>query len=121
VSVCVCVCVCGLGGLVISFMHIVQVFESNVPTHLSASILQILFHDEVHRIVKDHFQTNPSYDLSRESSVGQGLDRRIGVHFPVGATVFSLLHNIHAVSGPNPAFYTTGTGSCFPGGKAAGA
>jgi uncharacterized phosphosugar-binding protein len=89
-ALCTCtnvVCVCGLWGLVVLFIHIVQVFENNVPTHLSASILQLLFHDAVHRLV-DHFQTNPSYDGSRNSSVGQGRDRRTSVHFPVGTRDF---------------------------------
>jgi hypothetical protein len=84
----VVVCVCGLRGLIISFVHIVQVFENNVATHLSASVLQLLFHDEVHRPVKDQFQTNPSYDRSRDSSVGEGLGRRIVIQFPLGAKVF---------------------------------
>jgi hypothetical protein len=31
---------------------------------------------------------------------------------------FSLLHRVQTGSGAHPAFYSTGTGSSFPGGKA---
>jgi hypothetical protein len=55
--------------------------------------------------------------MSRDSSVGivtgYGLDDRgVGVRVPVGSRIFSEVH---------PTSYPMGTGSYFPGGKAAGA
>jgi hypothetical protein len=50
--------------------------------------------------------------------LGYGLDDR---GFPVGASSISLLHNVHTSSEAHLASYAMGTGSCFPGDKAAGA
>jgi hypothetical protein len=44
-----------------------------------------------------------------------------GVRFPAGARDISLLHSFQTGSGAHPASYPMGTGSCFSGGKAAGA
>jgi hypothetical protein len=62
---------------------------------------------------------------SRDSSVGialsYGLDGRGSrVRFPVGAGNFSLHHHVQNGSGAHPAPYPMGTGTSFPGGKAAG-
>jgi hypothetical protein len=46
-------------------------------------------------------------------------DRKVGVQVPVGSE-FSLLHIVHTGSRVHPASYPKGTGSSFPGGKAAG-
>jgi hypothetical protein len=44
-----------------------------------------------------------------------------GVRFPVWAGNFSLRHSVQNSSGAHPLSYPVGTGSSFPGGKAAGA
>jgi hypothetical protein len=54
--------------------------------------------------------------------LGYGLDDwGIGTRF-LGSTIhFSLFRNVQTGSGAHPASYKMGTGSCFPGSKAAGA
>jgi hypothetical protein len=61
---------------------------------------------------------------SRDSAVGiatgYGLDgREDGLRVPVGASL-SPLRVVQADSGADPASYPIGTGTSFPGGKAAG-
>jgi hypothetical protein len=53
--------------------------------------------------------------------LGYGLDDRGSrFRFPAGAGNFSLHHRVQNGSGAHPASYPRGTGSSFPGGKAAG-
>jgi hypothetical protein len=47
-------------------------------------------------------------------------DRSSRVRFPAGVGNFSLHHCVQNGSGVHPPSYPTGTGSSFPGGKAAG-
>jgi hypothetical protein len=47
-------------------------------------------------------------------------DRGVGVRVPGGSRIFSYPRRPDRLWGP-PAFYSMGTGSSFPGGKAAGA
>jgi hypothetical protein len=55
-------------------------------------------------------------------ALGYGLDDRGSrVRFPAGDGNFSLHHRVQNGSGVHPASYPMGTGSSFPGGKAAGA
>jgi hypothetical protein len=61
--------------------------------------------------------------LNQNSSVGIAIrygldDLMIGVRFAVGAGNISLHHRVQTGSGAHPASYPTGTGGCFPGGKA---
>jgi hypothetical protein len=63
-----------------------------------------------------------SPDNSVGMATGYGLDdRMIEVLFPVAGGNFSLRHHVQTGSGAHPASYPMGTGSSFPGGKAAGA
>jgi hypothetical protein len=61
--------------------------------------------------------------MSRVSSVGIGTDyglddRGLGVRVPVGVNIFCV---VQIGCGAHPASYPMGTGSSFPGSKAAGA
>jgi hypothetical protein len=60
----------------------------------------------------------------RDSSVGivTRLDEQgVGVRFPVGANVFSILRNVQTGSGAHSASCVMGTGGSFSGSKATGA
>jgi hypothetical protein len=57
--------------------------------------------------------------ITRWYSADYGLDDQ-GVPLPVGAGNFSLHRRVQTGSGAHPASYPIGTGSSFPGGKAAG-
>jgi hypothetical protein len=63
---------------------------------------------------------------NRDSTVGIRLGYRLDdqgsrVRFPAGAGNFSLHHRVQSGSEAHSASYLMGTGTSFPGGKAAGA
>jgi hypothetical protein len=65
---------------------------------------------------------NKSRDSSVGIALGYGLDDwGSRVRFLAGVGNFSLHHRVQNGSGAHPASYPMGTGSSFPGGKAAGA
>jgi hypothetical protein len=65
-------------------------------------------------------QTGKSRDSAVRIATGYGLgDPWVGVKESRQDQEFSLLHSVQTGSGAHPASYTMGTGSSFPGGKAA--
>jgi hypothetical protein len=63
-----------------------------------------------------------SCDSSVGVVTGYGMDdRMVGVRFLAVAGNFSIHHRVQTGSGAQPASYTMGSGSSFPGSKAAGA
>jgi hypothetical protein len=79
-----------------------------------------------HILSDSSFHNIPSFDKSRDSSVGIALgygldDRGSRIRFPAGDENFSLHHRVQNGSGAHPVSYPMSTGDPFPEGKVAGA
>jgi hypothetical protein len=91
------------------------VFFKNCGKGFLRPLMSNLVHERTWHLMK-------SRDSSVGIALGYGLDGRGSrFRFPVGAGNFSLPHHVQNGSGAHPASCPTGTGSFFPGGKAAGA
>jgi hypothetical protein len=83
--------------------------NNSLPLHFGVSIRHYYM-----QIVSRHRSVDIAIRL------WDGLPRAVRVRFPAGARDLFLLHNDQMEPGAQPFSYPTGTGSCFPEGKAAG-